>query len=54
MRIFRKVGVERILFGTDFPTLDLQPQLEQLLRLPLSDDETRMILSENANRILRL
>jgi len=54
VRVFRKIGVERILFGTDFPGIAPQPQLEQLLRLPLSDEEKRMIFSENAKRILHI
>jgi len=54
VRVFRKIGVERIMFGTDFPAIAPQPQLEQLLRLPLSDEEKRMILSENAKRILHI
>ena len=54
VRIFRKIGVERIMFGTDFPAIPPQPQLEQLLRIPLTDEEKRMILSENAKRILHI
>jgi len=52
VRIFRKIGVNRILFGTDFPSLAFQPQLEQLLRLPLTDEEKKMILAANAKRVL--
>jgi hypothetical protein len=54
IRVFRKVGVERIMFGTDLPGIPLQPQLEQILRLPFTDEEKRMILSENAKRILHI
>ncbi|TET68193.1 MAG: amidohydrolase [Dehalococcoidia bacterium] len=54
VRIFHKIGVERILFGTDFPAIPFQPQLEQLLRFPLSDEEKRMLFSENAKRILHI
>ncbi|MAG15137.1 MAG: hypothetical protein CL874_04580 [Dehalococcoidales bacterium] len=54
VRVFRKIGVERIIFGTDFPGIDPQPQLEQIIRLPLTDEEKRMILVENAQRILRI
>jgi len=54
IRIFRKIGVDRIMFGTDFPALSLQPQVEQLLRLPFTDDEKKMILAENAKRILSI
>mgnify|MGYP000604332438 CR=1 FL=1 len=52
VRVMRKIGIERIMFGTDSPAIAPQPQLEQLLRLPLSKEEKRMILAENAKRIL--
>ena len=54
VRVFRKIGVDRIMFGTDLPGIALQPQLEQILRLPLTDQEKKMILSGNARRILHL
>jgi predicted TIM-barrel fold metal-dependent hydrolase len=54
VRIMRKIGVERIMFGTDSPAIAPQPQLEQILRLPLSDEEKKLILSENAKRILHI
>ena len=54
VRVFRKIGVERIIFGTDFPGIEPQSQLEQIMRLPLTDEEKRMILAENARRILRI
>ena len=54
VRIFRKIGVERIMFGTDFPSLDPQLQWEQLLRLPFSDAEKKMLFADNAKRILGL
>ena len=50
----RKIGVERIMFGTDFPALELQMQLEQLMRLPFNNEEKKMIFAENAKRILGL
>ena len=53
-RVLRKIGIERIMFGTDSPAVPAQPQLEQILRLPISDEEKRLLLSENAKRILRL
>jgi predicted TIM-barrel fold metal-dependent hydrolase len=53
-RILRKIGVARIMFGSDGPSLPFQLQLEQLLRLPLTDDEKRRILAENAKRIYRI
>ncbi len=53
-RIFHKIGMERILFGTDFPAIAPQPQIEQILRLPLTDEEKQKVLAENAKRVLRL
>jgi len=54
IRVFRKIGVERIMFGTDFPGLEPQPQLEQMLRIPFSDEEKKMLFADNAKRILRV
>lgn len=54
VRVFRKIGIERIMYGSDFPGIAPQPQLEQIMRLPLTDGEKRMILAENARRILRI
>lgn len=54
VRIMRKIGIVRIMFGTDGPSGPFHAQLEQFLRLPLKDEERRMILSENAKRILHI
>lgn len=54
VRVMRKIGLERIMFGSDGPADSPQLQLEQLLRLPLSDEEKRLILSENAKCILHV
>jgi len=54
VRVMRKIGVDRIMFGSDFCPIPTQPQLEQILRLELTDEEKRLILSENAKRILKL
>ena len=50
-RILRKIGIERFMFGTDGPTVMIQPCLEQLLRLDLTDGEKQIILADNAHRI---
>lgn len=51
VRIIRKIGADRIMWGTDGPGLMARPGIEQVLRLDLTDDEKRKILSENAKRI---
>ena len=51
-RIFRKIGIDRIMFGTDFPALAPQPQVEQMLRIPFTDEERTKLFAGNAKRIL--
>jgi predicted TIM-barrel fold metal-dependent hydrolase len=54
VRVMRKVGVERMMFGSDGPHVMLQPYLEQFLRLDLTDNERQLILADNAKRIYRI
>ncbi len=53
-RLLRNVGIHRVLFGSDAPALEVLPQLHQIVELPLSDEEKRRILSENARELLGL
>ncbi len=48
------VGAERILFGTDFPLLSQSRCRKEVEDTSLSDDEKRLILGENARRLLGL
>ncbi len=50
--IFRRLGVDRILFGSDWPWGHSIRDADRISRLPLTDDEKRQILSENARRVL--
>ena len=54
VRMVRRHGAERIVFGSDGPWQDCGVVLEAFLRLPLSADEQRLILWENAARLLGL
>lgn len=54
VRVMRKVGIERFMFGTDGPFVMPQPYIEQLLRLELTEEERRLLLSDNAKRIYGL
>ena len=47
-------GVEKILFGTDFPLLDAERYIEELAVSGLSDDEMERILYLNAKELLNL
>jgi predicted TIM-barrel fold metal-dependent hydrolase len=54
LRIVRRHGVARILFGSDGPWQDPAEALANFRRLPLTPAEQRAILWENAARILPL
>jgi uncharacterized protein len=51
VRVMRRIGIERFMFGSDGPHVMLQPYVEQVLRLGLSTDELAMLLAGNARRI---
>ena len=45
-------GVERVLFGTDYPMWTAEYELELFDKIPLNEKEREMILHENAERLL--
>jgi uncharacterized protein len=51
---FRLIGIDRILFGTKWPLFDSQQDLDTVHKLPLTPEEKRKILGENAKRVLQL
>ncbi len=53
VEMVRRVGAERILWGTDI-FIDPRPALGRLLMARLSDEDKRLILGLNAKRIFRL
>ena len=54
LRIIRRHGARRILFGTDAPWQDPGEVLEAFLSLPLYESERRAICCDNACRLLGL
>lgn len=50
--LIRKIGVDRVMWGTDYPMWDTAEELERFGRLPLTEDEREMILGGNALRLL--
>ena len=46
-RVFRKVGIERLMWGSD-TAYDPMPSVHQVLALDLTDDEKERILARNA------
>lgn len=52
--IIRRYGADRVLFGTDFPMWHPAEELDNFFKLDLTDDERRLILSENVKKIYNL
>lgn len=50
--LIRKIGVHRVMWGTDYPMWSAKEELERFDHLPLTDRERELILSENALRLL--
>ncbi len=47
-------GVDKVLFGTDYPMWDAEGELRRFMAIPLTDEEREMILCKNAERLLGL
>jgi len=52
--MIRRHGVQKMLFGSDYPMWDHEEELERFLRLDLSEEERRSILYGNAQRLLHI
>ena len=47
------IGIERILFGTDIPSLHPRVEIQKVLALPISVEEKRMIFSNNLETLMK-
>ncbi len=54
VRIIRKHGAERILFGTDCPWSGQRESIERIRNLPLAGQELELIFGGNAEKLLEL
>jgi len=50
----RLIGVDRVLFGTKWPLFNPKEEIATVRNLPLTPEEKRKILGENARRALQL
>lgn len=50
--MIRRHGVQRVVFGTDYPMWNPKEELERFMALPLTEEERKAILSENLLNIL--
>lgn len=54
VKVIREIGVERVMFGSDYPWYHPARDLEKFLGLDFTEDEKKALLAENAQRILKL
>ena len=52
--IMRKLGVDRFFFSSDYPMWDHEEELENIMRLGLTEEEREMVLYKNAERVLKI
>ncbi len=52
VEMIRRHGADKMLFGSDYPMWDHADELERFLRLDLTEEERRMILYDNGQRLL--
>jgi uncharacterized protein len=51
--LFRRIGIDRVLFGTNYPLTDPADFVRNLHALPLTEPERRQVAHENAERVHR-
>jgi predicted TIM-barrel fold metal-dependent hydrolase len=49
--LIRRIGVDRVLFGSNYPIVDLGQYAAALRALPLTEDELLLVGSANADRV---
>lgn len=53
-RLLRRIGIERVLFGTDYPIFPYQRYFEVLDRMSFTVEEIERIAYKNAAKLLGL
>ncbi len=53
-RMIFKYGIEKVMFGTDYPLWNIKEELDKFMEIPLTDEERQIILYDNAARLLGL
>ena len=47
-------GIEKVMFGTDYPLWQVDEELDRFMKINLTDNERKQIFWENAARLLKL
>ncbi len=53
-RFIDAYGEDRVMFGTDYPMWRLDGELEKFMKVPLTDEQRKKILYDNAARLLKI
>ncbi len=53
-QLVNEAGADRVIFGSDLPLMDPRPQLGKILTANISDAAKRLLIGDNARRLLRL
>ncbi len=54
LRILKKHGIDKIVFGTDSPWRDQKTDIDNTMELPITSEEKEAIFSKNAEKLLDL
>ncbi len=54
VKVLKKHDMDKVLFGTDYPMWHIKKEIENIEKLPLSDDEKEKIFHLNAENLLGL
>lgn len=52
--LIRIYGADRMVYGTDFPMWDCKKELDNFMKLELTQEENELILNKNAKKILKI
>ena len=53
-RLIHAYGVDKVLWGTDYPMWESESEMELFNKIGLTKDEEKMILYENAANLLKI
>jgi predicted TIM-barrel fold metal-dependent hydrolase len=52
--LVEKAGADRVLYGSDIPLMDPRAQIGKVITADISDEAKRLVLGDNARRLLKL
>ena len=53
-KVVRTYGAQHVLFATDYPMWDPSEEIERFMAIGLTDEENKMIFSENVKKLFKI